>query len=95
MSVTHADHTWDRRIHGSGEGGLGKQVSAKNTGTGDHIRVTEEAIGPSRQDGRYWDTEPHKNGRQKHRTSLVCSKCLVDSLITGAAISTSEHRACV
>ena len=30
-----------------------------------------------------------------YRTSLACRKCLVESLITGEALSTSEHRACV
>ena len=32
---------------------------------------------------------------KSHQTSLVCSKLLAESLITGEALSTSEHRACV
>ena len=38
---------------------------------------------------------PKEVAKKIHRTSLTCSKRLLESLITGESLSTSEHRACV
>ena len=39
--------------------------------------------------------DPTEAADESHQTSQVCNKLLVESLLTGEALSTAEHRACV
>ena len=64
VTVHHADRPGGRIIHGPSGGGLGKQVSAETTGTGDPLREDEEATGSRSQEGRARYSEPHISGRQ-------------------------------
>ena len=51
MTVSNVNRPRVRRTNGPGGGGLGKQVSDKTTGTGEHLREDEEllALGAKRE----------------------------------------------
>ena len=64
VAVPHADCPRGWIIHGPGGRDLGKKVSSKATGNGEHMRESEEANGPRIEKGRSWDTKHNRNGRQ-------------------------------
>ena len=95
VEVPHEDRPRSCRIHGPSGVGFSKQDYVKTTRKGKHLREAEEVTGPRSQEGRAKEPEPERNDIQIHRTLLACSKHMVESLITGEALYTSEHRACV
>ena len=95
MTKPNADRTGGWRVHEPCGGGTANKSLMKLLGLQRISVMLRNIMALGSKSSGLGIRDPMEVIYESHQTSKACNKRLVESLLTGEALSTVEHRACV